>query len=185
MGIWSNSYNDRGAIIAGAVISDGIMPGVVSIYEGAWPQLDSKGRCNNGLVNFVTSSRRSSGLSQATSANTCLVSMKKCEDPEGQSLAYEPPAFEEKIQFAAVEEEALGLERIDALTEALYADMTPGEKMFYERCTVCHGPRDPSQFSQLQWKGITQSMFPRAGLEPEEQKLVLDYLLENASDAAN
>ena len=177
-------YNERGSIIVGAVLSDEIMPGVVSVYEGAWPQLDSKGRCNNGLVNFITSSRRSSGLSQATSANTCLVSMKKCEDPEGPSLAYEPPTIEEGVAFAAVEEDALGIERIEALTAALYADMTPGEKMFYERCTVCHGPRDPSQFTQLQWKGITESMFPRAGLEPEEQKAVLDYLLANASDAA-
>ena len=138
-------------------------------------------------MNFLTSSRPSSGLSQATSANTCLVSMKKCEDPEGPSLAYDPPTIliKEHVEFAAVEEEALGVDRIDALVEALYADMTPGEKMFYERCTVCHGPRDPSQFTQLQWKGITQSMFPRAGLEPDEQKLVLDYLLENAKDATN
>jgi len=178
-------YNDRGSIIVGAVVSDGIMPGVVSVYEGAWPQLDSKGRCNNGLVNFITSSRRSSGLSQATSANTCLVSMRKCTDPDGPSLAYEPPETVEEVSYTAVDEDALGLERIDELVAALYADMTPGEKMFYERCTVCHGPRDPSQFTQLQWKGITQSMFPRAGLEPEEQQMVLDYLMENASDAAN
>jgi len=136
-------------------------------------------------VNFITSSRRSSGLSQATSANTCLVSMRKCTDPDGPSLAYEPPETVEEVSYTAVDEDALGLERIDELVAALYADMTPGEKMFYERCTVCHGPRDPSQFTQLQWKGITQSMFPRAGLEPEEQQMVLDYLMENASDAAN
>ena len=50
-------YNERGALVVGARVSDRIMPGVVSIYEGAWPQLDSKGRCNNGLVNFITSSQ--------------------------------------------------------------------------------------------------------------------------------
>ena len=56
-------YNNRGTVIAGAVLSDKIMPGVVSLSEGAWPQLDGKGRCNNGQVNFLTSSRRTSGLS--------------------------------------------------------------------------------------------------------------------------
>ncbi len=58
--------------------------------------------------------------------------------------------------------------------------MTPGEKLFYQRCTVCHGPRDPGGFNKNQWLGITQSMFPRAGLNDSEQKLVRDFLLKNA-----
>jgi trimethylamine-N-oxide reductase (cytochrome c) len=177
-------YNDRGSLIAGAVVSDRIMPGVVSIYEGCWPQVDSKGRCNSGLVNFVTSSRRASGLSQATSANTCLASLKKCTDPDGPNRAYEPPEIEETVELAAIDEEALGLDRIYEHTDKLMADMTPGEKMFYERCTVCHGPRDPAQYSRLQWKGISQSMFPRAGLEAEEQDLIMEFLQANAKDAA-
>ncbi|MCW3783300.1 molybdopterin-dependent oxidoreductase [Defluviimonas salinarum] len=176
-------YNDRGTVIAGAVVSDDIMPGVVSIYEGGWPQLDSKGRCNSGLVNFITSTQRASGLSQATSANTVLVSMRKCEDPEGPNLAYDPPAIIEDMEVAALDDEKLGLDRITAITDALYADMDPGEKLFYERCTVCHGPREVSHFTQLQWKGITPSMFPRAGLDEAEQALVMDYLMKNASDA--
>lgn len=176
-------YNDRGTVIAGAVVSDEIMPGVVSIYEGAWPQLDSKGRCNSGLANFLTSTQRSSGLSQATTANTCLVSMRKCEDPEGPNTAYDKPAIIEGAEMPDLPEDKLALDRISALTEALYADMTPGEKLFFERCTVCHGPRDPGAFTQLQWKGITPSMFPRAGLDEAEQALVMDYLMANASDA--
>lgn len=178
-------YNERGSVIAGAVVSDDIMPGVISIYEGGWPQLDSKKRCNSGLVNFITSSRRSSGLSQATSANTCLVSMKKCTDPEGPNKAYDPPRIERKAAYTPVVEDALGLDRIYAITENLMAEMEPGEKIFYERCTVCHGPRDPAQFTQLQWKGITQSMFPRAGLDEQERGMVLDFLLKNAKDAAH
>ena len=175
--------NERGAVIAGAVVSDDIMPGVVSIYEGAWPNPDSKGRCNNGLVNFITSSRRSSGLSQATTANTCLATLKKCEDAEGPSTAYEPPAIEEGVKFAAIEEEAIGLDRLTAKLETMTASMTPGEQLFYQRCTVCHGPRDPAAFTQMQWKSVTQTMFPRAGLEPQEQELVLDFLMKNAADA--
>ncbi len=176
-------YNERGTVIAGAVVSDDIMPGVVSIYEGCWPSLDSKGRCNSGLVNFLTSTQKSSGLSQATTANTCLVSMRKCEDPDGPNMAYEKPPIIEGAELAAIADDDLNLGRIDALVEALYADMSPGEKMFYERCTVCHGPRDVTAYTQLQWKAITPSMFPRAGLDDAEQALVMDFLMKNASDA--
>lgn len=177
-------YNDRGTVIAGAVVSDEIMPGVISIYEGCWPSLDSKGRCNSGLVNFLTSTQKSSGLSQATTANTCLASIRKCEDPEGPNMAYEKPPIVEGMELAAIDDADLGLERLDAVIEALYAEMSPGEKLFYERCTVCHGPRDVGAFTQLQWKAITPSMFPRAGLDEAEAAVVMDFLMANASDAA-
>ena len=176
-------YNDRGTVIAGAIVSDEIMPGVVSIYEGGWPQLDSKGRCNSGLVNFITSTQRASGLSEATSANTVLVEMRKCEDPEGPNLAYDPPAIIEDMELAAIDDDKLGLDRLSDLTEALMADMSPGEKIFFERCTVCHAPREVTHYTRQQWKGITPSMFPRAGLDEEEAALVMEYLMENASDA--
>ncbi len=176
-------YNDRGTVIAGAVVSDDIMPGVVSIYEGAWPSLDSKGRCNSGLVNFLTSTQPSSGLAQATTANTTLCSMRKCEDPDGPNQAYEKPPIIEDMEIAEIDEDKLGLDRLEALTEKLYADMTPGEKIYFERCTVCHAPREVTHFTQQQWKGITPSMYPRAGLDEEEAALVTDYLMKNASDA--
>ncbi len=171
-------YNERGSLIVGAVLSNKIMRGVVSIYEGAWPQLDSKGRCNNGLVNFLTSSQRSSGLSQATSANTCLASLRKCTDPESPTRAFDAPVIKKsKVSF---DDKFYGLDRAYALKEKATASMTPGEKIFYQRCTVCHGPRDPAQFTQKQWLGITESMFPRAGLDEDERKLVLEFLNINA-----
>ncbi|WP_371225083.1 molybdopterin-dependent oxidoreductase [Roseovarius sp. 2305UL8-3] len=176
-------YNDRGTVIAGAVVSDEIMPGVVSIYEGCWPSLDSKGRCNSGLVNFLTSTQRASGLSEATSANTVLIEMRKCTDPEGPNQAYEKPPIIDDMELAALDDDKLGLERLTDLTEALMADMGPGEKIFFERCTVCHAPREVTHYTQQQWKGITPSMFPRAGLDEAEAALVMDYLMENAADA--
>ncbi|PIE08611.1 MAG: trimethylamine-N-oxide reductase [Rhodobacterales bacterium] len=176
-------YNERGTVIVGAVVSDEIMPGVVSLYEGCWPQLDSKGRDNSGLVNFVTSTQRSSGLSEATTANTVLVEMRKCEDPEGPNMAYEKPAIIEDMEIAEIDEDLLGLDRLEALTEKLYADMTPGEKMFFERCTVCHAPREVTHYTQQQWKGIVPSMFERAGLDEDERALVMEYLMANAADA--
>ncbi len=175
-------YNDRGTVIAGAVISDEIMKGVVSLYEGAWPSLDSKGRCNSGLVNFLTSTQPSSGLAQATTANTTLCSMRKCEDPEGPNQAYEKPPIIEDYELAEIDQDKLGLDRIYALTENLYADMGPGEKLYYERCTVCHAPREVTHFSKQQWNGIIPSMFPRAGFNEAESALVTEYLMQNASD---
>ncbi|MDU8929346.1 molybdopterin-dependent oxidoreductase [Alisedimentitalea sp. MJ-SS2] len=176
-------YNDRGACIAGAVLSDEIMPGVISIYEGAWPSVDSKGRCNSGLVNFVTSTQRSSGLSNATSANTCLASIKKCEDADGPNMAYEKPPILEEFAYAEVDEDKMGLDRIEGVAERLMADMTPDERLFYERCTVCHAPREPSHYTKLQWKGILPSMFERAGLEEAEMATVEAFLMERAADA--
>ena len=172
-------YNERGAVVVGARVSDKIMPGVVSLYEGAWPQLDSKGRCNNGLVNFLTSSRRSSGLTQATTANTCIASIRKCTDADpGGTKAFDlPKIVRSDVKF---DEKFFGIERATALREKATASLSPAEKIFYQRCTVCHGPRDPGQFTEKQWQGITPSMFQRAGLTADEQKIVLDFLLENA-----
>ena len=174
-------YNDRGTVIAGAVVSDEIMSGVISIYEGCWPSVDSKGRCNSGLVNFITSNRPSSGLSNATTANTLLAKVRKCTDAEPYR-GYTPPKILKSVKYKKVEEDDLGLDRIDDLIAGLYADMEPGERLFFERCTVCHGPREPSHYTQLQWKGHLESMFPRAGLEPSEEKLVSDYLMRAAKD---
>ncbi len=88
-------------------------------------------------------------------------------------------------KIAAIDDENLGLDRISDLVESIYANMEPGEKMFYERCTVCHGPRDPAGFTRQQWKGILPSMFERAGLDDDERAMVSDFLMKNAADATN
>ncbi len=174
-------YNDRGAIIVGARVDKRIMKGVISIYEGCWPSPDSKGRCNSGLINFLTSSKASSQLSQATTANTVIASIRKCTDPDGPNLAYTKPAIVEAS--LKVDPALYGLHRAAGLKDKVSANLGPGEKIFYQRCTVCHGPKDPTHFTQLQWKGITQSMFPRAGLNDNERGLVMDFLLKNAKDS--
>lgn len=176
-------HNERGAIIVGARVTDNIMKGVISIYEGAWLSKDSKGRCNSGAVNMLTTSVAASDLSQATSANTCLASFRKCTDAEGPNRAYEPPPVE-TVEHAALDVAALKLvERAYEARTAATAGMTPGERLFYNNCTVCHVPRDPEQFTVKQWHGITESMFPRTGLTAEERSLVLEFLEKNAKDA--
>ncbi len=175
-------YNDRGAVIAGAVVSDKIMKGVASLEEGNWVQFDSKGRCNNGSINVITTSLACSDLSQATSANTCIASLKKCTDAETASLAYEPPEIQEA--YAAIDMASMQLAtRAISLRQDSLAGMSPGEKLFYERCTVCHVPREPGDYTKKQWHGITESMFPRAGLTDAEKQTVLAFLEKNAKDA--
>ncbi|PIE09087.1 MAG: trimethylamine-N-oxide reductase [Rhodobacterales bacterium] len=120
---------------------------------------------------------------QDAAERTVLVEMRKCEDPEGPNMAYEKPPIIDDMEIAAIDEDVLGLDRLEALTEKLYADMTPGEKMFFERCTVCHAPREVTHYTQQQWKGIVPSMFERAGLDDSERALVMDYLMKNAADA--
>lgn len=109
--------------------------------------------------------------------------MRKCEDPEGPNLAYEPPQIIKGVQVGPIGEEKIGTEQLEALREALFVQMEPGEKIYYERCSVCHAPREVSHYTRQQWQGITQSMFPRAGLDDEEARLVLDFLMKNAADA--
>lgn len=173
--------NTRGALIAGARVSDNIMPGVVSLYEGAWLSFDANGRCNSGSINTITSSRASSGLSQATSANTCLATLKKAENVEGPNQAYRAPPLIDEV--ATLDPESFGLERAADLANAFMAEMEPGEKLFYEKCTLCHIPQDPKSHTKVQWEGITRSMFPNAGVAGEEQKLILDFLYRNAKDS--
>ncbi|NQY66113.1 MAG: molybdopterin-dependent oxidoreductase [Flavobacteriales bacterium] len=84
-------YNDRGAVLAGAVVSKKIREGVVSLQSGSWSSRDSKGRCNSGQINFLTSDHATTQLSQATAANTCVCYIKKCEDVEGPNRMFEAP----------------------------------------------------------------------------------------------
>ncbi|MEM8663512.1 MAG: molybdopterin-dependent oxidoreductase, partial [Pseudomonadota bacterium] len=173
-------FNDRGALIAGARVDDGIMPGVMSLYEGAWISFDEKGRCNSGAINILTSSRASSGLSQATTANTCLVKVRKAEDVEGPNRAYTNPVPVLAEETASLPPEFFGLERVQNLAANRLAQMEPGEKLFYEKCTLCHIPQDPAAHTKREWDSISRSMFPNAGVTEDEAQTILDFLYANA-----
>jgi|GEM_PF-823142 len=74
-------YNSRGRILAGVVVTNTIRDGVVAIEEGAWysPEniSENRPRCNSGQVNVLTSSKPTSQMTNATSSNSTLVSIKK------------------------------------------------------------------------------------------------------------
>ena len=88
-------WNARGQILAGAVISEGIKPGVICIHEGAWPDLDltADGICKNGAVNVLTKDLPSSRLGNGCAGNTALAWLEKYNGPELTLTAFEPPAM--------------------------------------------------------------------------------------------
>ncbi len=90
-------YNERGSLLAGVRATDDIRPGVVSIDEGAWYSAEIPGtprsRCQSGHVNVLTSSRPSSRFSQASSANSCQVNIRRVDQKVQSNRAYDPPVI--------------------------------------------------------------------------------------------
>ena len=86
-------WNQRGQVLAGAVITDGIRPGVLCIHEGGWPDLDPQagGICKNGAVNVLTKDLPSSRLGNGCAGNTALAWVEKYTGPALTLTAFDPP----------------------------------------------------------------------------------------------
>lgn len=87
-------WNHRGQVLAGAVVSEGIKPGVICIHQGAWPDLDpdNDGICKNGAVNVLTKDLPSSKLGNGCAGNTALAWLEKYQGPSLTLTAFDPPA---------------------------------------------------------------------------------------------
>ena len=73
-------FNDRGQLLAGALISDDYPPGIARIHEGAWygPVDETIGSLDTyGDPNTLTMDVGTSQLAKATAANTCLVEFER------------------------------------------------------------------------------------------------------------
>ena len=68
-------YNQYGATVVPAKVTDRIAPGVVSMKEGAWPEFDGNGNDLAGCANVVSHDR--SAPSGATTYNTNQVEVEK------------------------------------------------------------------------------------------------------------
>lgn len=88
-------FNDRGQLLAGAVISSNFASGVARIEEGAWyaPIDESIGSLDTyGDPNTLTQDIPTSELAQATSANTCQVQYEKFKGKAPAVTAFNGPS---------------------------------------------------------------------------------------------
>ena len=90
-------FNDRGAIICGAVLSKRVMRNVVRVDEGAWYAPEKPGllgtRCISGNPNVLTSDKPTSCLAQACTAHSCLVSLRHLTEKVKANTAYDNPVI--------------------------------------------------------------------------------------------
>jgi trimethylamine-N-oxide reductase (cytochrome c) len=87
-------FNERGQILAGAVITDNLKPGIVRVQEGAWyAPLDSKegSLCTNGSANILTIDIPSSKLANGNIAHTALVNIEKYKEKAPKLNIFEQP----------------------------------------------------------------------------------------------
>ncbi|MFD7659839.1 molybdopterin-dependent oxidoreductase [Actinosynnema sp. NPDC059797] len=88
-------HNDRGGCLAGAILSDEVMPGVVQLSTGAWWDPVQPGLSGtldrHGNPNALTADRPCSRLSQGPSALSALVDVEPHEGPVPDVLAFTPP----------------------------------------------------------------------------------------------
>jgi trimethylamine-N-oxide reductase (cytochrome c) len=89
-------FNDRGQLLAGAIVTNRIRPGVLMLEEGAWYDPDKPGEpgalCKHGNINVLTLDKGTSKLAQANIANTVLANIERYEGTPPPVTAFIPPA---------------------------------------------------------------------------------------------
>lgn len=92
--------NERGACLAGAVLSADVAPGVVQLSTGAWLDQITRGNCapldRHGNPNVLTLDKPTSRLSQAPIAHSTLVEVEKWLTPEDVHAFTPPPILAER-----------------------------------------------------------------------------------------
>ena len=88
-------YNERGSCLAGAVLSDAVMPGVVQLATGAWYQpVDLPGigmTCIHGNPNILTRDEGTSRLAQACSGQLTWVEVEPYRGEAPSPVAHAAP----------------------------------------------------------------------------------------------
>ena len=87
-------YNDRGACLAGARITDAVRPGVVVLATGTWYDPNTPtGLERHGNPNVLTLDKGTSRLAQGPSAHTTLVEMEHAGGPLPEVGVFEAPTI--------------------------------------------------------------------------------------------
>lgn len=93
-------FNDRGACLAGAVLDDGLLPGVVVLATGAWFDPEHPGTpgslCVHGNPNVLTRDVGTSKLGQGPVAQSCLVQIERFIGTPPPVKINRPPVIEGK-----------------------------------------------------------------------------------------
>lgn len=76
-GDWVRLFNDAGEVVRQASVVETMMPGVVNLLHGSWPEPDKDlGISINGGTNYLTDSRHGDGPQQGY--NTVLCQIERC-----------------------------------------------------------------------------------------------------------
>ncbi|WP_322058363.1 molybdopterin-dependent oxidoreductase [Paraburkholderia sp. J63] len=91
-------FNTRGSCLAGAVVSEAVIPGVLQMATGAWLDLalddgDGIPLDKHGNVNVLTRDQGTSEIAQGSTANSCLVQIERYTAVLPPTTCFEPPAF--------------------------------------------------------------------------------------------
>jgi len=88
-------YNDRGACLAGAVLSEALLPGVVQLSTGAWYDPEDptaeQPLCVHGNPNVLTRDIGTSRLAQGCSGQLALVEIERYDGALPPIRAFDPP----------------------------------------------------------------------------------------------
>jgi len=88
-------FNERGAVLAGAIVTDQVRPGVVQLATGAWYDPEKPGMVGaldrHGNPNVLTADRGTSRLGQGPSAQSALVEIARAEGSLPDAAPFDPP----------------------------------------------------------------------------------------------
>jgi biotin/methionine sulfoxide reductase len=88
-------FNDRGACLAGAHVTDAIRPGVVQLATGAWYDPADPGHIGaldkHGNPNVLTLDKGTSKLAQGPAAHSLLVEVERFDGELPPMTAHDPP----------------------------------------------------------------------------------------------
>ena len=100
-------FNDRGACLCVATVSDLVRSGVMQVSTGAWFDPATPGMasdCKHGNPNVVTRDKGTSKLAQGPTAHSCLVEVERVDDAGPPVTAFEPPEILRGDQAAGLRE---------------------------------------------------------------------------------